>query len=426
MELPQKICILGLGYVGLPLAVEFSKKYPVIGIDSDNKRVSKLRDGIDTNDDIDIEELITSLDSIEFSNDINDAKGSNIYIVTVPTPIDQSNKPDLSILKEATKALSGVIEKSNLIIYESTVYPGATEDLCGAYLEELTGWKINEDFFLGYSPERINPGDKINTLKRIKKITSGSCDETATKVDSLYKSIIEAGTFKASSIKVAEAAKCLENTQRDINIALMNELSQMCDVMDIDTNSVIEAASTKWNFNNYKPGLVGGHCIGVDPYYLAHQSEIKGYYPDLIHTARNINNNIPNFIAQKYINNCHKKGLDLSKSNVLILGYTFKEDCRDFRNTKVKDLIHEIISQGGNVSLFDPYINTEDIKDKEIRKTIIDSPFNNPKTNKYDCIIVAVAHKYFVENQSKINDLKTSESFLIDVKGALDSSDWRL
>ena len=426
MKVIKKICVIGLGYVGLPLAVEFSKKYEVYGIDSNKNRINDLKQGVDSNNDIEQDELTSSLSSMNFSNNINDAIGSDVFIITVPTPIDEFNKPDLSIIKQATKSVASVITKSSLVIYESTVYPGVTEDVCGADIEEITGFKLNEDFFLGYSPERINPGDKINTLTKIKKITSGSSPEVSLVVDNLYRSIIDAGTYLASSIKVAEAAKCLENTQRDVNISLMNELSHMCDAMKIDTKSVIDAASTKWNFINYKPGLVGGHCIGVDPYYLAYQSEIMGYYPALIHTARNINNNVPSFISSKYFDYCSKHNLNLDNSRVLILGYTFKENCHDIRNTKVEDLVKNILNKNKNVSIYDPYVDTSEIKDMEISNLFIKSLFDEDYDQKFDCIILAVEHSVFLQNQEKIHNLKSENAFLIDIKGGLEDYDWRL
>lgn len=426
MKAINKICVVGLGYVGLPLAVEFSKKYEVIGIDNNLKRVDDLKNGIDSNDDIENNELNNALSSISFSSNIKDGKGSDVFIVTVPTPIDRDNVPDLSIIKSATESVASIITKSTTVVYESTVYPGVTEDICGKMIEDISGLKLNEGFYLGYSPERINPGDKINTLTKIKKITSGSSEEVAQFIDEMYKSIIDAGTFLASSIKVAEAAKCLENTQRDINIGLMNELSCMCDAMDIDTKSVIEAASTKWNFISYKPGLVGGHCIGVDPYYLAYQSEQMGYYPSLIHSARKINNNVSNFIAKKYFDYCIKNDVDLDDSNILILGYTFKENCRDVRNTKVEDLVKSLLKKNKNICIYDPFVDLLEIKDINIRNLFIDSAFDETFNMKFDCIIHAVEHSHFVENQSRIHRLKSEKSFVMDIKGSLKEFDWRL
>ena len=339
----ENVCIIGLGYVGLPLAVEFGKIRSTIGFDISSERISELNKAYDRTLEVTKEDLMNA-SKLEFTSELTQIKDANIYIVTVPTPIDSSKKPDLSPLIAASEMVGKYLEKDNIVIYESTVYPGVTEEVCVPVLEANSKLKFNKDFYCGYSPERINPGDKVHTLTNITKVTSGSTPDVAEKVDKLYKEIIKAGTYKASSIKVAEAAKVIENSQRDINIAFVNELSLIFEKMQIDTLEVLEAASTKWNFLPFKPGLVGGHCIGVDPYYLTHKAEILGYHPEVILAGRRINDNMGIVVANQVVKNLVKKGISISGSKVLILGITFKENCPDIRNSKVIDVIRELES----------------------------------------------------------------------------------
>ena len=390
----DKIAIIGLDYVGLPLAHAFSFKYDVVGLDINQERINELNKGFDRTLELSQEQVKECLDNkMKFTTDIQDTKDCNIYIVTVPTPIDKNNKPDLTPLVKSSQAVGSVLKKGDIVIYESTVYPGATEEVCVPELEKMSGLKFNEDFFCGYSPERINPGDKEHTVTKILKITSGSTPEIAKKVDELYKSIITAGTHLAPSIKVAEAAKVIENTQRDVNIALMNELAMIFDKIGIDTNAVLEAAGTKWNFIKLFPGLVGGHCIGVDPYYLTHKAKAVGYTPDLILGAREINNSVSKLIADKALKYMIKADKNLKDSNVLVMGVTFKENCPDMRNTKVVDIIEELKKEYKcNVDVYDPWVDPNENK-KNYKHGIIKNPFENNK--KYDAIIVAVAHNQF-------------------------------
>lgn len=407
----KKIAIIGLGYVGLPLAIEFGKKYFVKGFDINEERIFSLKNGEDSICEISKNEL---LNNIIYTSNPEDLRDCNIFIVTVPTPIDKYKSPDLGFLIDASKMIGQVLKKNDIVIFESTVYPGCTEEECVPILERTSNLKYNFDFFCGYSPERINPGDKVNTLTKIKKVTSGSNNIIAKIVDELYKSIIEAGTHMASSIKIAEASKAIENAQRDINISFVNELALIFDKMDIDTQEVLNAAATKWNFLNFKPGLVGGHCIGVDPYYLAHKAESLGYYPNVILSGRRVNDNMGIFIANKSIKLLIKKGNNLKGSNALILGVTFKENCPDIRNSKVFDIYNELVSFEMNVDVYDPIANP-DLVMREYNINLITKLLN------YDLIILAVPHICFTN--LKILELKKStNSVIFDIKGMLSSN----
>ena len=420
----KKICIIGLGYVGLPLAHAFSKKYQVVGFDINKPRVDELNSGYDRTLELSSEEVKESItNGMIYSTSMDDIKDCNIYIVTVPTPIDSSNRPDLTPLIKSSQTIGKVLKKDDIVIYESTVYPGVTEEVCVPQLERESGMIFNKDFFCGYSPERINPGDKEHTVTKILKITSGSNPAIATVVDDLYKSIIIAGTHKASSIKVAEAAKVIENTQRDVNIALINELALIFDTMNINTNDVIEAAATKWNFIKLKPGLVGGHCIGVDPYYLTHKAEELGYKPNLILGARQINNGMGKYIAEKTIKLMIKAGKLIKDSNILIMGLTFKENCPDIRNTKVVDIIEELKDYGANIDVYEPWI---DEKDKGYYNyNFVENPFEDSK--KYDSILVAVGHDKFKSlSQKEYDNIINGEKIIIDVKGIVPNPTWKL
>ena len=420
----KKICIIGLGYVGLPLAHAFSKKYKVVGFDINKPRVDELRSGYDRTLELTNEEVNESISNgMIYSTNMDDIKDCNVYIVTVPTPIDSTNRPDLTPLIKSSQTIGKVLKKDDIVIYESTVYPGVTEEVCVPQLEKVSGMTFNKDFFCGYSPERINPGDKEHTVTKILKITSGSNPAIATVIDELYKSIITAGTHKASSIKVAEAAKVIENTQRDVNIALINELALIFDTMNINTNDVIEAAATKWNFIKLKPGLVGGHCIGVDPYYLTHKAEELGYKPNLILGARQINNGMGKYIAEKTIKLMIKAGKLIKDSNILIMGLTLKENCPDIRNTKVVDIISELKDYGANIDVYEPWI---DEKDKGYYNyNFVENPFENSK--KYDSIVVAVGHdKFKTLTQKEYDGLIKDEKLIIDVKGIVPNPTWKL
>lgn len=407
----QKITIIGLGYVGLPLAVEFGRKYSTIGFDINSNRVEELKKGIDKTMEVETKDLLENI-NLHFTSNIEDIIDSNVYIITVPTPIDKFNQPDLTPIVNATKMLAGVIKKGDLIIYESTVYPGCTEEVCVPIIESISGLKYNYEFYCGYSPERINPGDKINTLTKIKKVTSGSNLEISEIVDNLYASIIQAGTFKAKSIKVAEASKAIENAQRDINIAFINELSNIFYKIGIDTSDVLEAAGTKWNFHKYTQGLVGGHCIGVDPYYLAFKAINLGYEPKLILSSREINNSIPAFIKER-VTNLLPRNLD--KIDLLVLGITFKENCPDIRNSKSYDLVKELQNDFRfkiNLDLYDPYADKSQVQEEygldmieEIEK-------------KYDVIILTVSHDKFL-NLDYLNMKKNKDSIIFDCKSFL-------
>ncbi|MEY2670685.1 MAG: hypothetical protein RLZZ577_1001 [Bacteroidota bacterium] len=418
-----KIAIIGLGYVGLPLAIEFGKKYKVLGFDINQSRIEELNLLIDRTNEADLIGLKHAVDlaksdvdlGLNFSTNTDELKNYNVFIVTVPTPIDQFKAPDLTPLLKASEMLGKIIKKGDIVIYESTVYPGCTEEDCVPVLEKYSDLKYNSDFYCGYSPERINPGDKVNTLTKIKKVTSGSTPEIAEVVDSLYRSIIEAGTHKAPSLKVAEASKAIENAQRDVNISFVNELALIFDRMGIDTNDVLEASGTKWNFLKYKPGLVGGHCIGVDPYYLAHKAESLGYHPQVILSGRRVNDIMGMFVANKLVKLLISKSHVISKSNVLVLGITFKEDCPDIRNSKVIDIVKELQQFNINVDVFDPHADKVEVGE-EYGINLIDSIENT-----YDGIILAVSHQEFLGLE--LDKLKSSNSSVIfDTKSFLDRS----
>ena len=414
MELNNvSIGVIGLGYVGLPLAVEFAKKYPVLGFDISKQRVTELSEGHDSTLEISDEELIKA-SNLLLSNKKQDISECNIYIITVPTPIDENNTPDLMPLIKASELIGEYVSKGDIVIYESTVYPGATEEVCIPVIEKVSGLKFNHDFFAGYSPERINPGDKVNTLTKIMKITSGSTNEVGVFIDRLYGSIIKAGTHLASSIKVAEAAKVVENVQRDVNIALVNELNQIFTIMDINTKEVIEAASTKWNFMKLFPGLVGGHCIGVDPYYLLHKSTSIGYVPDLIRTSRIINDGMPEYIKNQFVNSLIKNKINPIDAKVLIMGFTFKENCPDLRNTKVYDLYIKLSNSGFDVQIYDPWIKQNDVKKQYGIKII--NELNELRIN--DVGILAVGHSIIIE-QIKSKSIQIESDFIMDFKGIL-------
>jgi UDP-N-acetyl-D-glucosamine/UDP-N-acetyl-D-galactosamine dehydrogenase len=420
----NKICVIGLGYVGLPLAHAFAfKGYEVVGFDVDQSRIEELNNGCDRTLELDKSQLNQVKSILKYSSNIEDIKLPNIYIVTVPTPIDNLNRPDLTSLVKASQTVGRVLSKDDVVIYESTIYPGVTEDICVPELEKISGMKFNKDFFCGYSPERINPGDKEHTVTKILKVTSGSTPETANKVDELYKSIIIAGTYKAPSIKIAEASKVIENTQRDVNIALINELAIIFDTMNLDTREVIEAAATKWNFIKLNPGLVGGHCIGVDPYYLVYKAEELGYKPNLILGARQINNGMGKYIAEKTIKQMIQKSKIIKGANILVMGLTFKENCPDLRNTKVVDIIDELKEYGVNIDIYEPWL---DEKDKDYYNyNFISNPTRGSK--KYEAVIVAVAHdKFKTISSDEFDNLMSGEKVLIDVKSFLDSPTWKL
>ena len=405
------IAVIGQGYVGLPLAIEFGKKYPTIGFDINQSRIVELKKGIDHTNEASTEQL-RSADQLTFSANINDIKRCNIYIVTVPTPIDEFKTPDLNPLRGASKMLGKILKKGDTVIYESTVYPGCTQEVCVPLLEKASGLVFNEDFYCGYSPERIVPGDKINTLTTIKKVTSGSTPEIADFVDDLYSSIITAGTFKAANMKVAEASKAIENAQRDVNISFINELALIFDRVGIDTQDVLDAAGTKWNFLKYKPGLVGGHCISVDPYYLAYKAENLGYYPEVILSGRRVNDNMSTFVANKIIKMLIKAGKQIMGSKILILGVTFKENCPDIRNSKVTDVHHELKEFGLKVDAYDYEADPQEVKEE------YGIPLLAEIKDKYDGILLAVSHNRFLE--LNIESLKKdSNSVVYDLKGFL-------
>ncbi len=416
----KKLAIIGLGYVGLPLAVEFGKKYPVIGFDVNENRISELKSGIDRTLEVDAKELgLASL--LQYTSNSADLIGAQIFIVTVPTPIDAANRPDLSPLIKASQTVGGVLKKGDIVIYESTVYPGCTEEICVPVLEKISGLKFNVDFFCGYSPERINPGDKVNTLVKIKKITSGSNKAISKEVDDLYASIITAGTYPAASMKVAEAAKVIENSQRDLNIAFVNELSVIFERLGIDTLDVLEAAGSKWNFLPFRPGMVGGHCIGVDPYYLTHKAEEVGYHPQVILAGRRINDNMGRYAARNVIKRMVKNGIDIANATVGVMGITFKENCPDVRNSKVIDLIKELRGWNINVVISDPWADPMEVKrEYGLDLDIIDS------LHPVDSLIVAVGHREYRELD--IAELKNycrwgCQPVLADLKSLYSSKD---
>lgn len=402
---PPQVAVIGLGYVGLPLAVAMAKHYDVVGFDICTERVSELQKGVDNTGEVSKKELLGC--SLAVTTDPKMLAKANIYIVTVPTPINRYKQPDLSALIEASRLIGEVILKGDIVIYESTVYPGATEEDCIPEIEKVSGLTFNKDFFAGYSPERINPGDKTRKLTDIKKVTSGSTEEVASYIDQFYAKVVTAGTHLASSIKVAEAAKVIENTQRDLNIALMNELAIIFSKMDIDTQEVLEAAATKWNFLPFTPGLVGGHCIGVDPYYLTHKSESLGYRPEVILAGRRINDGMPAFIASQVIKKMLKKRIVIAGSRILILGLTFKENCPDTRNTRVKDLVREFIEYGMHVDIYDPLVKLNQS----------DYLVSLPQSGCYDAVVLAVAHEQFLRmGEQNIHQFGKANAVFYDVK----------
>lgn len=407
----DKICILGLGYVGLPLAVAFGRKYQAIGFDINRQRVAELDSGYDVMLEVDKAELKQAT-QLSFTNDSSQLKDCNIYIVTVPTPIDIHKRPDLTPLEIASETVARVLSTGDIVIYESTVYPGATEEICIPILEQYSGLGFNESFYVGYSPERINPGDKEHRVSTIKKVTSGSTPDIADRIDALYKSIITAGTHKASSIKVAEAAKVIENTQRDINIALMNELALIFKRLDIDTEEVLKAAGSKWNFLPFRPGLVGGHCLGVDPYYLTHKAMEVGYHPEIILAGRRLNDGMGKHVTSEVISLMVKKRIPVADSNVLVMGLTFKENCTDIRNTRVVDIVNELNSYHCNVDVYDPWVDINK-STQECGITLVEQP----EQDKYDAIIVAVAHQQFFEmGIDAIQKLGKAKHVIYDIK----------
>ena len=417
----KKIAIIGLGYVGLPLAHAFSSKYKVIGFDIAQWRIDELKSGYDRTLELNESQVKEAISNgIEFINKLDDIADCNIYIVTVPTPIDKHKKPDLTPLLKASETIGKVLKKGDIVIYESTVYPGATEEDCVPVLERVSGLKFNEDFFCGYSPERINPGDKEHTVTKILKVTSGSTAEIGKVVDELYASIITAGTHLAPTIKIAEAAKVIENAQRDINIAFVNELSLIFDRLGIDTGEVLKAAGTKWNFLPFKPGLVGGHCIGVDPYYLAHKANEIGYHPEIILAGRGTNDNMGVFVANKVIKLMIQKGHTVKGSRVLVLGITFKENCPDIRNSRVIDVVRELQEFGINVDVYDPWADSEEVK-REYDLDLIDN--EELKMENYDGVVLAVAHKEFKELNSQLSIINSkSNTVIYDIKGFFDNN----
>jgi UDP-N-acetyl-D-glucosamine/UDP-N-acetyl-D-galactosamine dehydrogenase len=418
-----EICVIGLGYVGLPLAVEFGKKRKVIGYDLNDQRISELMMGEDKTLEVSLEQLKTA-NHLTFTTNVDDIKNCEIYIITVPTPINNNNEPDLLPLKKATETVGRLLKENDIVIYESTVFPGATEEICVPILEKCSQLKFNRDFYCGYSPERINPGDKKHTLTSIKKITSGSTVKIAKKIDKLYNEIITAGTYRAESIKVAEAAKVIENTQRDVNIALINELSLIFNKLNIDTESVLKAAETKWNFLPFKPGLVGGHCIGVDPYYLTYKAIEVGYHPEMILAGRKLNNEMGIHIVNEVTKLMVSKNISLDDADVLIMGFSFKENCPDIRNTRVIDLVLEFDKLECNVDVYDPWIDKKDTFNVYAIK-----PIDKPVSKKYDAIILAVAHKEFLSFSNKdLRGFGKDNHVIYDIKYLLKSneSDGRL
>ncbi|WP_020526669.1 Vi polysaccharide biosynthesis UDP-N-acetylglucosamine C-6 dehydrogenase TviB [Flexithrix dorotheae] len=411
----KKIAVIGLGYVGLPLAVEFGKKRPVIGFDINEPRIKELSEGFDRTREVESEEL-KATKHLTFSSKLEDLQDADIYIVTVPTPIDEFKKPDLTPLISASKTVGRCLSKGNIVIYESTVYPGCTEDDCVPILEKHSNLKYNQDFFCGYSPERINPGDKVHRLPNIKKVTSGSTPEIAEEVDQLYKSIITAGTHKASNLKVAEAAKVIENSQRDINIAFVNELALIFERLGIDTIEVLEAAGSKWNFLPFRPGLVGGHCIGVDPYYLTHKAEAVGYRPEVILSGRRINDNMGMYVANRVIKLMTQKGMVIKGANTLIMGITFKENCPDIRNSRVIDIIEELREFGVNIDIFDPHADPEEVKEEYGVELITN--FDQIAAKPYEAVILSVAHDEF--KAIDIKKLKKENTVFYDVKAVVE------
>jgi len=430
VEKQYKIAVIGLGYVGLPLARLFATQYPVVGFDINKKRIEELNTGVDSTLEVENDILKSVLlqdnplssdteKGLYCSYDINNIQDANIYVITVPTPVDKNNRPDLTPLYKASETVGKVLSKGDIVIYESTVYPGATEEECIPVLEKVSGLKFNEDFFAGYSPERINPGDKEHTVEKILKVTSGSTPEIGEKVDQLYKSVIIAGTHLAPTIKVAEAAKVIENSQRDINIAFVNELAKIFNILDIDTHAVLEAAGTKWNFLPFKPGLVGGHCIGVDPYYLAQKAQENGYHPEIILAGRRLNDSMGQYVASQLVKTMIKRKVAINGARVLNLGITFKENCPDVRNTKAVDVIHGLEDYALNVITFDPWANPEEVKHEYNLNVVNEIP-----DEKFDAVILTVAHQEFTNIDLK-NYLKEG-GVIYDVKGVLKECDSKL
>jgi UDP-N-acetyl-D-galactosamine dehydrogenase len=422
-----KIAVVGLGYVGLPLARLFATKYPVVGFDINQNRIKELNSGIDSTleiDEVTLRAVLATTNSSEnglyCSNIIEDIAACNYYIVTVPTPVDKNNRPDLTPLYKSSETVGKVLKKGDIVIYESTVYPGVTEEECIPVLERVSGLKFNIDFFAGYSPERINPGDKEHTVEKILKVTSGSTPDIGQKVNELYKSVITAGTHLAPSIKVAEAAKVIENSQRDINIAFVNELAKIFNLLEIDTHAVLEAAGTKWNFLPFKPGLVGGHCIGVDPYYLAQKAQEKGYHPEIILAGRRLNDSMGEYVASQVVKLMIKKGVTINGAKLLMLGITFKENCPDVRNTKIVDVVHALEEYGIQVSIYDPWAKPSDVRHEYQLETTNEIP-----SATFDAIVLGVAHNEFTSID--FSKLKKANGVLFDVKGVLkEQADGRL
>lgn len=435
MKKLNKIAIIGLGYVGLPLARLFAEKYPVVGFDINEARVAQLNQGIDDTLEVSKELLESVLkNNNPFADDqkgllcsahLADIQDANVYIITVPTPVDKNNRPDLTPLIKASETVGKVIKKGDIVIYESTVYPGATEEDCIPVVEKTSGLKYNQDFFAGYSPERINPGDKLHTVEKILKVTSGSTPEVGTIVNDLYRSVIVAGTHLAPNIKVAEAAKVIENSQRDINIAFVNELAKIFNLMDIDTHAVLEAAGTKWNFLPFKPGLVGGHCIGVDPYYLAQKAQQYGYHPEIILAGRRLNDSMGRYVAEQVIKAMIKKNINVNQAKILMLGITFKENCPDVRNTKIVDVVAALEDFGTRVTIYDPWANKEEVKHEYGLSSCSDfSEIETSAQQQFDAIVLGVAHQEFLALE--MNSLLKQEGVIYDVKGILKESDLRL
>ncbi|WP_180268385.1 nucleotide sugar dehydrogenase [Sphingobacterium sp. 1.A.4] len=420
----KKIAVIGLGYVGLPLARLFATKYPVLGFDINQKRIDELRSGkdltLEVEDDVLQQVLVkenpfhTASNGLYCSNQLADIEDANFYVVTVPTPVDKHNRPDLTPLYKASETVGKVLKKGDIVVYESTVYPGVTEEECIPVLEKVSGLKFNVDFFAGYSPERINPGDKQHTVEKILKVTSGSTPEIGKEVDEVYKSVITAGTHLAPAIKVAEAAKVIENSQRDINIAFVNELAKIFNILEIDTHAVLEAAGTKWNFLPFKPGLVGGHCIGVDPYYLAQKAQEHGYHPEIILAGRRLNDSMGEYVASQVVKTMIKKGINVNGAEVLMLGVTFKENCPDVRNTKIVDVIRALEDYGIKVTTYDHWANPAEVKHEYGIDSVCELP-----SNKYDAIILGVAHHEFLNIE--FEKLKRENAVVYDVKGYLSS-----
>lgn len=419
----DKIAIIGLGYVGLPLARLFATKYPTIGFDINANRIAELKQGIDSTLEVE-EDLLKSVlvespsdeNGLYITDQLDELKSCNLYVVTVPTPVDKNNRPDLTPLFKASETVGKVISKGDIVIYESTVYPGATEEDCIPIVEKVSGLRFNEDFFAGYSPERINPGDKEHTVEKILKVTSGSTPEIGKKVNDLYASVITAGTHLAPTIKVAEAAKVIENSQRDINIAFVNELAKIFNLMDIDTHAVLEAAGTKWNFLPFKPGLVGGHCIGVDPYYLAQKAQEHGYHPEIILAGRRLNDSMGEYVASQVVKCLIKKGIKVNGSEILMLGVTFKENCPDVRNTKIVDVIKALEEYSIQVTTYDPWAKPEEVKHEYGIKSTEQIP-----QQKFDAIVLGVSHQEFVD--LNLDSLRKEKSIIYDVKGVLNQEE---